>query len=93
MRSTNWTGAVILTAVVLLICELSYAHRALYALWPLHMLVSSAWRVAHAGLAALPLVTWVAPLAFVLAGILLWLEAARSRRQARAGTAKGKSHE
>jgi hypothetical protein len=93
MRSASWAGALILIAAVLAFCELSYAHAAFRAMWPLQVLALSVWRLVHVPWTALHPMPWVAPLAFVLAGILLWIAESRNRRKARAGMVKGESHE
>jgi hypothetical protein len=93
MRSAIWTGALILIAAVLAICELSYAHAALPVLWPLQVLALSVWRLVHVPWTALHPVPWVAPLTFMLAGVLWWIAESRSRRKARAVMVKGENHE
>jgi len=95
MRSTNWAGTLIVTAMVLAICELSYAHLRLDELWALPVLVLPVWRVVQTQFAGLTMhsALWLAPPALMLAGILMWLEESRNRRKTRAGMAKGESHE
>jgi hypothetical protein len=95
MRNTNWTAALILTAMALAVCELSYAHLQWEGLWPLWVVSVSAWRMMPVQSAGYVLrgALWLAPSALILAGILLWIEESRGRRKGRAGIVKGESHE
>jgi hypothetical protein len=85
MRNTNWSGALILAAVVLALCELSYAHLGLNVLWPLRLVAMSLWHAAQAPLALLHVVPWLVPVALLVAATLMWLEDTSYRRRDRKG--------